>query len=42
MKLVVLIHLNPLRPDAGEPDLDRARSIFPETEVAFDGMELEF
>jgi ribonuclease Z len=39
---LVLIHLNPLRPDACEPDLDRARSIFPVTEVAFDGMEIEF
>ncbi len=42
MGRLVLIHLNALRPDVGEPDLDRARSIFPETDIAFDGMEIEF
>ena len=39
---LVLIHLNALRPHAGEPDLDRAWSIFPNTEVAFDKMEVDF
>jgi ribonuclease BN (tRNA processing enzyme) len=39
---LVLIHLNPLRLDAGEPELDRANRIFPGTEAAFDGMEIEF
>ncbi|MFC2031028.1 MBL fold metallo-hydrolase [Chloroflexota bacterium] len=39
---LVLIHLNALRPELGEPELDRAQSIFPRTEVAFDRMEIEF
>jgi ribonuclease BN (tRNA processing enzyme) len=39
---LVLIHLSPLRPDHGEPELDRAYPIFPRTEVAYDGMEIEF
>lgn len=39
---LVLVHLSPFRPEACEPDLDRAHSIFPGTEVAFDGMEIEF
>jgi ribonuclease Z len=39
---LVLIHLNVLRPEAGEPELDRVQSIFPNTEVAFDRMEIEF
>lgn len=39
---LLLVHLNALRPHAGEPDLHRARDIFPSTEVAFDGMEIEF
>jgi hypothetical protein len=38
----VLIHLSAFRPEHGEPELDRARAIFPRTEVAFDGMEIEF
>lgn len=39
---LVLIHLGVLRPEAGEPELDRVQSIFPHTEVAFDRMEIEF
>ena len=39
---LVLIHLNPLRPDWGEPELEIAHSIFPRTEIAFDQMEIEF
>ncbi len=39
---LVLIHLSPFRPEHGEPELDRALPIFPRTEVAFDGMEIEF
>jgi ribonuclease Z len=39
---LVLIHLNPLRPEWGEPELELACSIFPRTEVAFDRMEIEF
>ena len=39
---LVLIHLSSFRPEHGEPELDRAYPIFPRTEVAFDGMEIEF
>jgi ribonuclease BN (tRNA processing enzyme) len=39
---LVLIHLNTLRSEAREPELDRIQSIFPNTEVAFDRMEIEF
>jgi len=39
---LVLVHLNPLRPHAGEPELQRARELFPATEVAYDRMEIEF
>jgi ribonuclease BN (tRNA processing enzyme) len=39
---LVLIHLSALRPEVGEPEIDRAHSIFPQTEVAFDGMEIDF
>jgi ribonuclease Z len=39
---LLLVHLNALRPNAGEPDLDRARDIFPATETAYDKMEIEF
>lgn len=39
---LVLIHLSGMRPDSGEPELDRIQSIFPRTEVAFDRMEIEF
>ena len=39
---LVLIHLNPLRPDWGEPELEIAQSIFARTELAVDGMEIEF
>lgn len=39
---LVLVHLSPFRPEHGEPELDRAYLIFPRTEVAFDGMEIEF
>ena len=38
---LVLIHLNAQRPESGEPELDLAYPIFPRTEVAFDGMEIE-
>ncbi len=38
----VLVHLSSFRPEHGEPELDRAHSIFPRTEVAFDGMEIAF
>ncbi|MCJ7701608.1 MAG: hypothetical protein MUO62_08510 [Anaerolineales bacterium] len=39
---LVLIHLSGMRPESGEPELDRVQSIFPQTEVAFDRMEIEF
>ena len=39
---LILIHLNPLRPEAGEPELDRGRELFPATEIARDRMEIEF
>ncbi len=39
---LVLIHLHSCRPEIGEPELDRIQSIFPQTEVAFDRMEIEF
>ena len=39
---LVLIHLNPFRPEWGEPELELAHSIFPRTELAFDRMEIEF
>jgi ribonuclease Z len=39
---LVLIHLSRLRPETGEPEIERALSIFPRTEVAFDRMEIEF
>lgn len=39
---LVLIHLSALRPEVGEPELDRVQSISPNTEVAFDRMEIEF
>jgi len=39
---LVLIHLNALRPEVGEPELDHVQSIFPNTEVAFDRMEIKF
>ncbi len=39
---LVLIHLHPLRPEWGEPELEIAHSIFPRTELAFDEMEIEF
>lgn len=39
---LVLIHLNAMRPEFGEPELDRIQSIFSQTEVAFDRMEIEF
>lgn len=39
---LVLIHLSSFRPESGEPELDRVQSIFPNTEVAFDRMEIEF
>jgi len=39
---LVLIHLSAMRPEAGEPELDRVQSIFPRTEVAYDRMEIEF
>jgi ribonuclease BN (tRNA processing enzyme) len=39
---LVLIHLNPLRPEWAEPELELAHAIFPRTEIAFDRMEIEF
>lgn len=39
---LILIHLSTLRPEMGEPELERAIPIFPRKEVAFDGMEIEF
>lgn len=39
---LVLIHLSALRPESGEPELDLAYPIFPQTEIAFDGMEIIF
>lgn len=39
---LVLVHLNALRPEAGEPELDRGHTVFPATQVAFDRMEIEF
>jgi ribonuclease BN (tRNA processing enzyme) len=39
---LILIHLSSFRPEHGEPELDRAHPIFPRTEVAYDGMEIEF
>jgi len=39
---LILIHLSTMRPEAEEPELERAIPIFPRTEVAFDGMEIEF
>ena len=39
---LILIHLNPLRPEWGEPELELAHPIFPRTEIAFDGLEIEF
>ena len=34
--------MNPRHPEAGELDLDHAKAIFPETLIAFDGMEIGF
>jgi len=39
---LILIHLSSFRPEHGEPELDHAYPIFPQTEVAFDGMEIDF
>ncbi len=39
---LILIHLSAMRPETGEPELERALPIFPRTEVAFDRMEIEF
>jgi ribonuclease BN (tRNA processing enzyme) len=39
---LVLVHLSAVRPGALESRLERAHAIFPRTEVAFDGMEIEF
>jgi len=39
---LILVHLNPLRPEWGEPEVELVHSIFPRTEVAFDRMEIEF
>jgi ribonuclease BN (tRNA processing enzyme) len=38
---LVLIHLNALRPVTGEPEVERVQAIFPEVEVAYDGMVVE-
>jgi ribonuclease Z len=39
---LVLIHINPLDESDDPVDLAKARSIFPNTVVAYDGMEIEF
>lgn len=39
---LVLIHLSSFRPETGEPEIKRATPIFPQTEVAFDRMEIHF
>jgi ribonuclease Z len=39
---LVLIHLDSFRQERGGPELDRAHPIFPRTEAAYDGMEIEF
>jgi ribonuclease Z len=39
---LILIHLSAMRPETGEPELERALPIFPRTELAFDRMEIEF
>jgi ribonuclease BN (tRNA processing enzyme) len=39
---LILIHLSAMRPETGEPEIERAHSIFPRTEIAFDRMEIEF
>lgn len=39
---LVLVHINPLAPDDNHLQLERARSIFPRTEIGVDRMELEF
>jgi ribonuclease BN (tRNA processing enzyme) len=39
---LVLIHLSSFRPEHGEPELDHAYPILPRTEVAHDGIEIEF
>jgi len=42
VKQLVLLHFNPLDDSDDPVDLAAARSIFPETELGFDGMSLEF
>jgi ribonuclease Z len=39
---LVMIHINPLDESEDPIDLAKARKIFPATEVAFDGMEIEW
>jgi ribonuclease BN (tRNA processing enzyme) len=39
---LILVHLSSMRPESGEPELDRVSAIFPNTEVAYDRMEIEF
>jgi ribonuclease BN (tRNA processing enzyme) len=39
---LVLVHVDPSAEEADPVDLAVARTIFPETELGFDGMELEF
>jgi ribonuclease BN (tRNA processing enzyme) len=39
---LILIHLSAMRPEMGEPEIERAHLIFPRTELAFDRMEIEF
>lgn len=42
VKRLVLIHFNPLDTSDDPIELAAARAIFPDTEVGFDGMEVEF
>lgn len=39
---LIMVHVNPLETGDEPIDLDKARSIFPATEIGYDGMEVEF
>lgn len=39
---LVLVHLNPMAPEADPIGLDAARAVFPQTTLGEDGMEVEF
>ena len=39
---MVLVHINPLSVEDDPVGLEKARKVFPSTEIAYDGMELEF